>query len=110
MENHARNVGPGETRDTASKRGDRTRGFGNFFQGGGAGNSTVWVGDVGHCGDICEESRGDRHRVPLSDHGEESEAAKIQEIGDAWIRRREQAAVTELAGIHIKRWQATLDQ
>ena len=69
-------------------RGDITQGIGSFIQGGGSGNYIVWVGDVGPFGDNGEECGRYTLRVPLSDHGEESEAAKIRDIGDAWGGRR----------------------
>ena len=61
-------------------RGDKTQGIVNFLQGGGAGNSTVWVGYVGPFGDNGAECGRYTHWVPLSDHGELSEAAKIGDI------------------------------
>ena len=36
----------GEARDTTSTGGGRYQGLGNFLQGGGAGDSIVWVGNV----------------------------------------------------------------
>ena len=88
MENHAYKVGLGETGDTALSRGSRTQGVGNFIQDGGAGDSTVWVGDVGPFGDIGEEGGRDTHWVPSADHGEASEAVKRWDMGDAWGGRR----------------------
>ena len=67
-------VALGETFETDLMREDRTQGIGNFIQGGGAGNSTVWVGDVGPFGDNGEECGRYTHWVPLSDHGGLSEA------------------------------------
>ena len=69
--------------DTALIRGNRTQGIDNFLQGGGAGNSTVCVVDVGPFGNNGEECGRYTHWVPLSDHGEASEATKIRDIRDA---------------------------
>ena len=77
----------GENGDTSLKRGGRTQGLGNFIQGGGAGDSTVWVVDVGTFGGNGEEGGRGTHWVSLSDHGEAIEAAKIWDMGDAWGRR-----------------------
>ena len=78
----------GETGDTALKRENTTQGFGNFLQGGGAGDSIVWVGYVGPFGENGEEGRRDTHRISLSYHVEESEGNRRQDIGDAWGGRR----------------------
>ena len=69
-------------------KGVITQGIGNFLQGGGAGDSTVWVRDVGTFGNYGEEGGRNAHWVHLSDHGEASEVAKIRDIGDAWGGRR----------------------
>ena len=87
-EHHARKICLRETRDTALKSGGRTKGIDNCLQGGGAGNSNVWVGYVGPFGDNGEEVGRYTHWVPLSDHGGLSEAYKIRDIGDAWGGRR----------------------
>ena len=62
--------GLGVTGDTALNRGDRTQGIGNFLQGRGAGDSTVWVGYVGPFGENGEEVGRYTHWVHLSDQGE----------------------------------------
>ena len=67
--NHARKVGLGEARDTTSMGGGRFQGVRNFLQGGGAGNSILWVGKVGPFGVNGKEDRGDAHRVPVNDYG-----------------------------------------
>ena len=46
-ENHARKVNMKETGDTALKVRGRVHIDGNVLQGGGLGNTNVWVGDVG---------------------------------------------------------------
>ena len=46
-EHHARKVGLGETGDTSLTVRGITQGVAKFLQGGGEGNSIVWVGDVG---------------------------------------------------------------
>ena len=61
VEHHARKVGLGETGDTALTGGGRSQGVGNFLQGGGAGNSTVWVGDVVPFDSNGEEGGRDTH-------------------------------------------------
>ena len=63
-EHHVRKVGLRDTGDTAPTRGGRTQGVRNFQQGGGAGNSTAWVRDVGPFGDNREECGRDTHWVP----------------------------------------------
>ena len=78
----------GETGDTALTGGGRNQGVGKFLQGGGAVNSIVWVGDVGTFGGNGEEVRGDTHGVPATDPGEESEAIRRRDMGDAGGRRR----------------------
>ena len=78
----------GETGDTALKRENTTQGFGNFLQGGGAGNSIVWVGDVGPFGVNGEEGRSDTHGVPSTSHREASEVVKRQGMGDVGGGRR----------------------
>ena len=59
-----------------------------FSTGGGAGDSTVWDGDVGTFRDNREEGGRDTHWVPSSDNKEASEAAKRRDVGDAWGGRR----------------------
>ena len=62
------------------KLGGITQGVGNFIQGGGAGDSTVWVRDVGPFGDNGDKYGRDTHWVPSSDHREVSEAVKRQDM------------------------------
>ena len=73
----------GETGDTSFTGGDRTQGVGNFPQGGGAGNSIVWVVDGGTFGVNEKESREDTHVVPATGHGEASEAVGRWDMGDS---------------------------
>ena len=68
---HARKVGLGEARDTTLTGGGRSQGVGKFLQGGGAGDSIVWVGNMGPFGFNGKEDRGDAHGVTANDHGEE---------------------------------------
>ena len=49
---------------------------GKFLHGDGAGDSIVWVGNMGPFGINGKEERGDSHRVPENDHGEEIEATR----------------------------------
>ena len=44
--------------------------------GGGAGNYIVWVRNMGPFGVNGKEVRGEAHRVPSNDHGEESKAIR----------------------------------
>ena len=44
--------------------GGISQGVGKFLQGGGAGDSIVWVGNVGPFGVDSKEDRGDAHGVP----------------------------------------------
>ena len=76
-----------KARDTTSTRGGRSQGVGKFLQGSGAGDSIVWVGNVGPFGVNGKEYRGDAHGVPADDHGEESEAISRWDMGDAGGRR-----------------------
>ena len=68
--------GLGEAGDTTLTGGGRIQGVDKFIQGGGAGDYIVWVRDVGHFGVNDEEGRGETHRVPATDHGEEREAIR----------------------------------
>ena len=68
---------------TLLRRGGRTQGVGNFLQGGAAGDSTVWIGDVVPLSGNGEEGGRDTHGVPATDHGEASEAVKRRDVGDA---------------------------
>ena len=86
-EHHARKVSLGETGDTDSTRGIRNQGVGKFLQGGGAGNFTVWVGDVGPFSVDGEEGGRGTHWDYFSDNGKLSKAAKIRDMGDVWGRR-----------------------
>ena len=85
-EHHARKVGLGENGDTALTGGVRTQVVGKFLQGGVAGDYNVWVGDVGPFGVNVEEGRGETHGVPVTDYGEESEAIRRRNMGDAGDR------------------------
>ena len=85
---HGCKVSLGDTGYTASTRGGITQGVGKFLQGGGAGDSTVWVGNMVSFGDNGEECGWDTHWVTLLNHREVSEAAKRQDMGDAWSGRR----------------------
>ena len=69
---HACKVGLGEARDTTLMVGGRKKGVSKFIQGVGAGDSIVWVGNVGTFGVNCKEDRGDAHGVPANYHREES--------------------------------------
>ena len=81
--NHARKVSLGEAGDNNLTGGGRSQSVGKLLHGCGAGNSIVWVGDVGHFGANGEEVRGDTHGIPATDHGEESEAIGRWYIGDS---------------------------
>ena len=85
---HAREVGLGEAGNTTLEVGGRYQGVGKFIQGGGAGNSSLWVGDVGTFGINGEEDRGDTHGVPETNHREESEVVRRWDMGDARGGRR----------------------
>ena len=69
-------VGLGETGDTAPTGRGITQGVGIFLQGGGAGDYTVWVGDVDTFGVNGKDGRGDTHGVPANDHREASNAIR----------------------------------
>ena len=49
----------------------------------GAVDSIVWVRDVVTFGVNDKEVKGDTHRVPVTDHENESETIRIQDMGDA---------------------------
>ena len=83
---HALKVGMGEARDTTSAGGGRYRSVGKFLQGGDAGNSIVWVGNVGPFGVNGKENRGNAHGVPVNCHGEESKAIRRWDMVDAGFR------------------------
>ena len=55
--------------DTTLMGGGRSQGFRKFIQVRGAGNSIVWVGNVGPFGVNDKEDRGYAHIVPENDHG-----------------------------------------
>ena len=54
--------------DTNSTGGGRYQYVGKFLEGGGAGDSIVWVGNVGPFGVNSKENRGDVHGVPANDN------------------------------------------
>ena len=85
---HARRVGLGEARDSTLTGGGRSQGVGKFLQGGGAGNSIVWVGNMGPFSANGKEDRGNAHGVPANDHGEDSKSIRIWYMGYAGDRRR----------------------
>ena len=64
----------GEARENTSTGGGRSQGVGKFLQGGGAGDSIVWVRNVGPLGVNVKEDIGNTHGVPENDHRGESEA------------------------------------
>ena len=78
--------------DTTLMGGGRSQGFRKFIQVRGAGNSIVWVGNVGPFGVNDKEDRGDAHRVPANDHREESGAMRRWDIGDAGGRRHKRGS------------------
>ena len=84
---YARKVGLGEARYTPLIGGGRYQGIEKFLQGGGAGDSIVWVRKVVTFGVNGKEDIGDANGVPENDHGEESEAIRIPDMGDALGRR-----------------------
>ena len=84
---HARKVGLGEARYTTLTGGGRSKCAGKFLQGGGAGNSIVWVRNMGPFGVNGKEDRGDSHGVTENDHREESKAIRRWYMGDAGGRR-----------------------
>ena len=51
----------GEARDTTLTGRGRSQGVGKFLQGGGEGDSIVWVGNVGPFRVNGKEDRGDAH-------------------------------------------------
>ena len=87
-EHHARKVGLGETGVADFTGGERTQGVGKVLQGSDTGNSIVLVGDVGPFGVNGKKGIGDTHGVPETDHGEEIEAIRRWDMGDARDRRR----------------------
>ena len=69
---HAHKVGLGGARDNNSTGGGRYQGVGEFLQGGGAGDSIVWIINVGTFSVNGKEDRGNAHGVTANDHGKES--------------------------------------
>ena len=51
----------GEARETTLTGRGRSQGVGKFLQGGGEGDSIVWVGNVGPFRVNGKEDRGDAH-------------------------------------------------
>ena len=80
---HARKVGLGEARDTTLMGEVRSQGVGNFLQGGGAGDSIVWVGNVVPFGVNGKEDRADAHGVTVNYHWEESKNFRRWDMGDS---------------------------
>ena len=62
--------------------GGRSQVVGRFLQGGGAGDSIVWVRNVGPFGVNGKEDRVNAHGVSANDHGEESKKIRIWDMGD----------------------------
>ena len=60
----------------------RSQGVGKFLKGGGAGDSIVWVVNMGPFGVNGKEDRWDAHGVPANDHGEEKRTISIWDMGD----------------------------
>ena len=58
-----------ESGDTNLTGGGISQGVGKFLQGGGAGDSIVWVGEVGRFGVNDQDDREDTHRFPENDQG-----------------------------------------
>ena len=83
---HARSVW-GRLGTLLQQERERTHSIGKFIQGVVAGDSIAWFGIVGHFGINGKEDRGDAHRVPANDHGEESEVIRRWDTGDARGRR-----------------------
>ena len=93
----------GETGYIYSTGGGRTQGFGNFLQSGCAGNYIVWVGGVGTFGVNGEEVRRYTHGVPATDHEEESEVIRRQDMGDTGGGRRTRGSGNPVGkDIHIE--------
>ena len=82
-EHHARKVVLGDTGDTDPTGRGITQGAGNVLQGGGAGDPTVRVGDLGPFGGNGEEDGRDSNWIPSTDHGEVSAAVRRRDMGDA---------------------------
>ena len=73
----------GEDRNTNLTGGGRPQGVGKFLQGGNAGDSIVWVGNVGPFGVNGKEDRGDAHGVPENDHREVIKTVRRWDMGYA---------------------------
>ena len=84
--NHERKVGLREARDTTLTGEGRSQGVGKFIQGGGTGNSIVWVRNVGPFSVNGKEDGEDAHVVPANVHGEESKSIIRWDKADAWGR------------------------
>ena len=85
---HARKVGLGEDRGATLTGGGISQGVGKFIQGSGAGDSIVWVVNVGPLGVNSKEDRGNTHKVTENYNGEESEAIRRWDMVDAGGGRR----------------------
>ena len=83
---HASNVGLREAKDTTLTGEGRSQGVGKFIQGGGTGNSIVWVRNMGPFSVNEKEDREDAHVVPANVHGEESKSIIRWDKADAWGR------------------------
>ena len=73
----------GEARDTTLTVGGRSQGASKFLQGGDAGDSIVWVINVGPFGFNSKEDRGDAHGVTENDHREEIKTIRRWDMGYA---------------------------
>ena len=83
---HARLVWGGARENTLTERGI-SQGVGKFIQGGGAGDSTVWVRNIGPFGVNGKYDLVDAHGVLVNDHREDSEAIRRWDMVEAWNRR-----------------------
>ena len=88
----------GEARDTNSTGGGRKQVVVKFPQGNGAGNSIVWVGNMGPFGVNGKEDRGEEHGVPANDHREESKAIMRWNMVDDGGRRHTRQREPSLIG------------
>ena len=88
----------GYARDTDLTGGRRNQGVGKFLQGGGAGDSIVWVINVGPLGVNGKEGRGGAHGVPETNHRESSEAVRRQDTGDSGGGRRTRGSRNAIDG------------
>ena len=110
MRHHARKVGLGEARETTSTGGGRYQGVGKFIKGSGAGNSIVWVGNVGPFGVNGKEDRGDTHVVPANDRGKRANQLGDGTWGIPGAEGIREAAGTQSDRIYIEQWQTTVAQ